>query len=489
MFDKLKEECGIFGVFGADKSVYDPASLAYYALFALQHRGQETAGIAVNDDGLITCYKDSGLVKDIFSKDILDSLSGADAAIGHVRYGSAPGADERVNAQPLVVNHVKGRMALAYNGNINNAFELREELELSGAIFHTTSDTEVISYMITKERLTAPSIEVAISRAMNSLKGAYCLVVMSPSKLIAARDPYGFHPLCIGKLGDGYIFASETCALDSIGATFVRDVEPGEIVVADKDGLRSLTEHVGKQKRGLCVFEYIYFARPDSVVDGASVHKARVNAGKFLAKSHPVEADVVVGVPDSGLDAAIGFSNQSGIPYGIGFIKNKYIGRTFIEPGQAHRKDIVQIKLNVVQETVKGKRVVLVDDSIVRGTTSARIVSLLRDAGAKEVHMRVSAPPFLYPCYFGTDIDSRDKLIANNHTIEEITDIIGVDSLGYLGIDEVEEIADGCPKGFCIGCFTGEYPSEIPQSIKVDKFQYKKSEKSQLTIENESASV
>mgnify|MGYP000932509070 FL=1 len=413
----IHEECGVFGVYSRDG--LDVASLCYYGLYALQHRGQESSGIAVNDDGVIHCIKGAGLVNEIFNKDVLAGMGRGQMAVAHVRYGTV-GNDRRLNAQPLVVNHVKGRMALAHNGALTNAGELREQFEMHGSIFHTTSDTEVIPYAITRERLSSSSIEEAISRAMNALKGAYSLIVMSPSKLIAVRDPHGFRPLCIGELENSVIFASESCALDAIGARFVRDVEPGEIVIVDKDGMRSDRTHVGAAQKSTCVFEYIYFARPDSVIDGSSVHVARARAGAFLALEHPVQADVVVGVPDSGLDAALGFARQSGIPYGIGFIKSKYIARTFIEPVQADREKLVRIKLNPVSATVRGKRVVLVDDSIVRGTTSARIVGLLREAGATEVHMRSSAPAFKNPCYFGTDIDSRDKLIACQYTEEEI---------------------------------------------------------------------
>ena len=428
----------------------------------MQHRGQESCGIVVNDDGVFHDYKDVGLVNEVFTEDVIDNLGAGNIAVGHVRYGTT-GGNGRLNAQPIVVNHVKGRMALAHNGNLTNSFELREELELEGSIFHTTSDTEVISYIITKERLTAPSIEEAINRGMHKLEGAYSLVVMSPSKLIAVRDEKGIRPLCYGKTIDGkYVVASESCALDAVGATFIRDIEPGEILVFTKEGIQSIKDHCGKEKRALCVFEYIYFARPDSVIDGASVHNARLRAGEFLAQSHPVDADVVIGVPDSGLDAAIGYSRKSGIPYGIGFIKNKYIGRTFIAPGQANREDKVKIKLNTIAQTVRDKRVVLVDDSIVRGTTCARIVKLLREAGAREVHMRVSAPPFTDPCYYGTDIDSKDRLIANNHTIDEIKNIIGVDSLGYLDIDDAKRLATGesCDQ-FCVGCFNGCYPTQV----------------------------
>ncbi|MBP3480136.1 MAG: amidophosphoribosyltransferase [Clostridia bacterium] len=468
----LHEECGIFGIFCPENT--DVARSVYYGLFSLQHRGQESCGIVVNDDGLFTSYKDAGLVNDVFTPRVMESLGEGRIAVGHVRYGTTGTAD-RLNAQPMVVNHVKGRMALAHNGNLTNSFELRRELELDGSIFHTTSDTEVICYIITKERLTAPSIEEAVKNAMNRIKGAYSLVIMSPSKLIAVRDPNGFRPVCYGKTPDGrYVVASESCALDSVGAEFIRDLEPGEIVVFSDSGIDSIKEHCGKVKQSSCVFEYIYFARPDSVVDGVSVHDARVRAGAYLALEHPVQADVVIGVPDSGIDAAIGFSRQSGIPYGMGFIKNKYIGRTFIAPGQKSREDKVRIKLNPISEVVNNKRVVLIDDSIVRGTTSARIVNLLRDAGAKEVHMRVSAPPFIKPCYYGTDIDSEEMLIAHNHTVEEIARIIGVDSLGYLSVGDVEKIAaGGSCKGFCTACFNGSYPTEIPSQRNKNRFEQK----------------
>ena len=472
---EIREECGVFGIFANGRT--DVAASAYYALYALQHRGQESCGIVVNDDGVFNTYKDTGLVSEVFRPSVLEQLGEGNMAVGHVRYGTT-GGNGRLNAQPIVVNHIKGRMALAHNGNLVNSFELRKELELCGSIFHTTSDTEVISYIITKERLTAPSIEQAVNQAMSRIKGAYSLVIMSPSKLIAVRDENGFRPLCYGKCDDGsYVVASESCALDALGAQFVRDIEPGEIVVFDKNGVRSITDHCGK-KQSFCVFEYIYFARPDSVIEGCCVHSARLRAGAFLALEHPVQADIVIGVPDSGIDAAIGFSRQSGIPYGIGFIKNKYIGRTFISPGQKSREDKVKIKLNPIPDTVRGKRVVLIDDSIVRGTTSARIVKLLRDAGATEVHMRVSAPPFMNPCYYGTDIDSRDMLIACNHTNDEIADIIGVDSLGYLSVDNVTKLAlESKCTGFCTACFSGQYPTDIPSDTRKDRFESKISER------------
>ena len=474
MFSKIHEECGVFGIYTGGGT--DVAGLTYSALFALQHRGQESCGIAVNDDGVISGYKDLGLVGEVFPPERLQKLGGGQLAVGHVRYATT-GRKSRENTQPLIINHIKGSMALAHNGNLTNAAELREALELNGAIFHTTSDTEVIAYTITNERLRASSIEEAVSAAMDRIKGAYSLVIMSPQKLIAVRDPHGFRPLCIGRLGDGWVFASESCALDGIGAQFVRDVRPGEIVIADKGGLRSITTHCGQCPRSLCVFEYIYFARPDSVIDGSCVHTARQRAGAFLALEHPVQADVVIGVPDSGLDAALGYSKQSGIPYGVGFIKNKYIARTFIQPEQSQREKSVNIKLNTISSTIRGKRVVLIDDSIVRGTTCAHIVKLVREAGATEVHMRVSAPPFLNPCYFGTDVDSRENLIACSHTIPEIAQIISGWTFGNLQrSDSVTKLAE-CGEGFCTGCFTGEYPVEVPEKKAKFRFERGLSEK------------
>ena len=429
MFDQIKEECGVFGIYSKD--TMDVASQTYFALYALQHRGQESCGIVVNDKGILSYHKDLGLVPDVFNEGNLRKLGMGNIAIGHVRY-STTGKSNRSNAQPLVVRHIKGPMAIAHNGNLVNARDLREKYELNGGIFHNTNDTEVISYAITEQRLIQPSIEKAVEQAMYKFKGAYSLVIMSPKKLIAARDPQGFRPLCMGETETGAIvFASESCALDSIGARFIRDVEPGEIIIVDKNGAHSLKTHCG-QKTSMCVFEYVYIARPDSVIEGSSVHQARLNAGKKLWQESPVEADVVVGVPDSGLDAALGFSMASGIPYGVGFIKNRYVGRTFIQPSQSQRSNSVRIKLNVIKDVVKGKRVVLIDDSIVRGTTSARIVNLIREAGATEVHMRISSPPFTNPCYFGIDIDSKENLIACQMSIEEIAKEIGADSLGYL---------------------------------------------------------
>lgn len=469
----IHEECGVFGIFGTKRE--NVANIAYYGLYALQHRGQESCGIVVNDDGVFSSYKDLGLVSEVFSKDTLSSLSKGNMAVGHVRYGTT-GGTTRSNTQPMEVNHQRGKMAIAHNGNLSNSLELRDELELSGAIFNTTSDTETIAYVITRERLKVSSIEEAVSKAMNSLEGAYSLVLMSSTKLIAARDPHGFRPLCYGKMMDGrYVVASESCALSAVGAAFIRDVLPGEIVVFSKENVVSRKEHCNKEKRKTCIFEYIYFARPDSVIDTISVSLSRCKAGELLAESYPVDADVVIGVPDSGMEAALGYANASKIPYGIGLIKNKYIGRTFISPGQDERLDQVRIKLSPVKNVIEGKRVVLIDDSIVRGTTSKRIVKLLKDAGAKEIHMRISAPPFLHPCYYGTDIDSEENLIACHHNIREIEEILGVDSLGYLPIEKLSRLVEGTE--YCAACFNGEYPTNIPKDLRKDRFEGKLSEK------------
>ena len=464
----------IFGIIGDEKT--SVASSVYYGLYALQHRGQESAGIVVNDDGLFNLHKDSGLVNEVFSKATLESLGQGNMAIGHVRYGTL-GTKKKENAEPIVINHMKGRLAISTGGRLVNAAELKRELEMQGMIFHTTSDAEVVSYVITKERLSSSSIEEAVAKSMDKLKGGYCMLLMSPRKLIAVRDPNGFHPLCYGKRDNGqYVVASETCALDAVGATFIREILPGEIVVFSAEGIKSIKDHCGKKPETLCAFEYVYTARPDSSIANCSVHEARKRAGALLSKACPVEADVVVGVPDSGLDAALGYAEETGIPYGIGLIKNKFIGRTFIAPGQSERENLFRIKLNPVSSTVKGKRVVLVDDSIVRGTTSARIVRLLRSAGATEVHFRSSAPAFLNPCYYGTDIDSKDALIANNHTVEEIAKIIGADSLAFLRLEDVTKLGEsGTCSGYCTACFDGNYPTETPKVCK-SKYDRKISE-------------
>ncbi|MBD5519749.1 MAG: amidophosphoribosyltransferase [Lachnospiraceae bacterium] len=461
--EKVGEECGVFGMYDFDGA--DVASSIYYGLFALQHRGQESCGIAVSDTkgpkGKVISVKDMGLVNENFTSENLDGLKG-DIGVGHVRYSTA-GSSTRENAQPLVLNYVKGTLAMAHNGNLINTPELRHELEYSGAIFQTTIDSEVIAYHIARERLNSATVEEAVGRAMEKLKGAYSLVIMSPRKLIGARDPFGFRPLCIGKRDNAYILASETCALDTIGADYVRDVEPGEIVtISPGKGIESDKRLcISEDKHARCVFEYIYFARPDSHIDGVSVYDSRILAGKYLAIDSPVEADLVVGVPESGNCAALGYSMQSHIPYGQAFVKNAYVGRTFISPQQKHRESSVKVKLNVIREAVRGKRIIMIDDSIVRGTTSDRIVRMLREAGAAEVHMRVSSPPFLWPCYFGTDVPAKEQLIANNRSVEEIRRIIGADSLAYLEMDRLDEISGHL--GICKGCFTGNYPMEPPK--------------------------
>jgi amidophosphoribosyltransferase len=388
----------------------------------------------------------------------LEKLKG-NIGVGHVRYSTA-GASTRENAQPLVLNYVKGTLGLAHNGNLVNAPELRRELELTGAIFQTTIDSEVIAYHIARERVKTATVEEAVMQALKKVKGSYSLIVMSPRKLIGARDPFGFRPLCIGKRNNAYVLASESCALDTIGAEFIRDVEPGEIVtITPEQGIVSYKD-MCQERHARCIFEYIYFARPDSVLDEMSVYQSRLIAGRCLAKDSPVDADLVVGVPESGNAAALGYSLESGIPYGTAFVKNGYVGRTFIKPKQSQRESSVQVKLNVLKDAVKGKRVIMIDDSIVRGTTSDRIVSMLKEAGATEVHVRISSPPFLHPCYFGTDIPSEDQLIAHNRTIEEIRQILGADSLGYLEISRLHELSAG--KQYCDGCFTGNYPIEPP---------------------------
>ena len=463
---KLHEECGVFGIFDPKGN---PANTTYYGLVALQHRGQEGCGIAVNRE--IYHYKDVGLVNDVFNEEILGKLSGR-MAIGHVRYSTA-GGSARENVQPLVLRYIKGSLAISHNGNITNVDEIRKELEHSGAIFQTTADTEIIAYLIARERITSGSIESAVKNAMKKLKGAYSLLVMSPNKLIAARDKWGFRPLQMGKRDDAVVFASETCAFDAIDAEFVRDIAPGEIVTIEavRDGgdgyfMTEDTELCDSVPSSMCIFEHIYFARPDSTIENEVVHECRKRAGAFLAMQAPVDADIVIGVPDSGLSAAQGYSEYSGIPIDTGFIKNKYIARTFIKPTQGAREVAVKMKLNVLKSAVQGKRVIMVDDSIVRGTTSGRIVKLLRDAGAKEVHVRISAPAFKWPCFFGTDIPDRDLLIANNHTTEETRKIINADSLEYLSLENLHNIAPNSSCGFCDACFTGNYPVEVDHLLK-----------------------
>lgn len=455
--DKLREECGVFGVYSNDND--DVARLTYYGLYALQHRGQESAGIAVNDNNTILYQKDMGLVNEIFNNVVLDHLKGK-AAIGHVRY-STTGASLRENAQPMVVKYRNGQMALAHNGNIVNVAQIRDKLEESGTIFQSTNDTEVIANLITRHRISSNGIEEAIQKMMRDIEGSYALVLLTPKRLFGIRDPHGIRPLCLGVLGNSYVLASETCALDAAGAEYVRDVNPGEIVIIGEDGLTSIQTEAKKESK-LCIFEFVYFARPDSYIDGASVHSARIEAGKRLAIEHPVDADLVIGVPDSGLTAAIGYSRESGIPYGQGLIKNRYVGRTFIQPDQGQREHGVRIKHNAIRDAIEGKRVVIIDDSIVRGTTTKRIVQILRDAGAKEVHMRVSSPPIMFPCYFGIDISSRKELVASKNTVEEIRDVIGADTLGYLSLEGLLKTPVGSKCGFCTACLNGQYPMEVP---------------------------
>lgn len=455
------EECGVFGVYNLDGE--DVVSALYYGLFALQHRGQESCGIAVSDTngpkGKVKVAKGMGLVSEVFTEENLSNLKG-NIGVGHVRYSTA-GESNINNTQPLVLNYVKGTLALAHNGNLVNTPQLRRELEYTGAIFQTTIDSEVIAYHIARERLNSASVEEAVARAMKKISGAYSLVIMSPRKLIGARDPLGFHPLVIGKRNNSYILASETAALNAVDAEFIRDVLPGEVVMINKDGIHSDTSQCNG-KTAKCIFEYIYFSRPDTRFDGVSVYNSRIMAGRILAQTHPIEADVVVGVPDSGNAAALGYSLESGIPFGMAFVKNSYVGRTFIKPKQSTRSSSVRIKLNVLPEVVCGKRIVMIDDSIVRGTTSEKIVRMLKKAGATEVHVRISSPPFLHPCYFGTDVPTGDQLIAHNNSIEQIRDMIGADSLGYLDVDRLSDMIGG-DRGFCDACFTGKYPIEPPK--------------------------
>ena len=459
----LHEECGVFGIY--DINGGDVAHTVYYGLLSLQHRGQESCGIAVSDTsepkGRVISQKGMGLVNEVFTGDAVDKLPG-NIGIGHVRYSTA-GSSTRENAQPLVLEYVKGTLALAHNGNLTNSPELREKLAYTGAIFQTTIDSELIAYLVARERLESDSVEEAVRLAMKGLHGAYSLVIMSPRKLIGARDPYGFRPLVIGKRDKAWIFASETCALDTVGAEYVRDVEPGEIVTVTSEGelVSDRSNCLPKDKHGHCIFEYIYFARPDSSIDGISVYESRIKAGKYLYEDDPIEADVVAGVPESGNVAALGYSMASGIPFGQVFVKNSYIGRTFIKPGQKSRENSVMVKLNAMKSAVAGKRVVIVDDSIVRGTTSDRIISMLREAGAKEVHMRISSPPFLWPCFFGTDVPAREQLIAYKRNVEQIREKIGADTLGYLKLERLDDIVSN-KIGICRGCFTGDYPEDPP---------------------------
>ena len=453
--DKLNEECGVFGIF--DQDGLSVQEITYYGLYALQHRGQESAGIAVADGHTIRYHKARGLVPEVFDEETLDSLQGGKIAIGHVRYPTY-GDTSLYNAQPLVIKYKKGFLALAHNGNLVNAEMLRNELEEAGAVFQTSVDSEVIANLIARQ--IDQGLETAIQNTISKLKGSYALLLMTGDKLIAVRDPYGMRPLALGRLGHSYVVASESCAFDAVDAEFIRDVKPGEIIIISQDGLRSIQTPV-PLKTGLCVFEFIYFARTDSTIDGISVYGARKEAGKILSVEHRVDADLVIGVPDSGTTAALGYAEGSGIPFGEGLIKNRYVGRTFIKPSQAVREQGVRIKLNALRKIVKGKRIVMIDDSIVRGTTSKKIVEMLRLAGAREVHMRISSPPVRFPCYFGIDTPTKEHLIGAKYSVEEICRIIGADSLGYLSIDGLLKTVEGSGCDFCLGCFTGEYPMDV----------------------------
>ena len=452
--DKFKDECGVFGIY--TQGDVDVAALTYYGLYALQHRGQESAGIAVSDGEKITCYKDMGLVVDVFKEDKIKSLVGK-AAIGHVRY-STTGGSNIINAQPIIGEFKLGSIAIAHNGNLVNADVMRELLEDGGCIFQTSIDTEVVLNLIA--RGAKKGIEKAVVDVVQAIKGSFAIVILTKDKLIGFRDPNGIRPLCIVKIDDSYILCSESCALDAIGAELVRDVEPGEIVIIDTDGLKSIN-YAEKTKCQTCAFEYVYFARPDSIIDEINVYSARLRAGEQLFKECPAEADVVIGVPDSGIAAAVGYSRASGIPYDTGFIKNRYVGRTFISPSQELREKALLVKLNPLKVNIEGKRVVLIDDSIVRGTTSRKLVDLLRRAGAKEVHFRISSPVVQYPCYFGIDTPYRKELIGSGNTVDEIRELIGADSLGYISIDGLVNSLNQ-EKGFCLGCFNGIYPVSAP---------------------------
>jgi amidophosphoribosyltransferase len=466
--NKLNEECGVFGLFSKDN--LDVAKLTYYALFALQHRGQESTGIAVNDDGTIIYYKDMGLVPEVFNDTVLEHLKGK-MAIGHVRYYDG-GSNYRENIQPIVIRYKVGQLAMAYNGSLVNADEIRSDMEEKGAVFQTDSDAEVIANLISRYRISSDNIEEALLKVMKDIKGGYSFITLTANKLIGIRDPLGMKPLCIGRINNSYVIASESCALDAVGADFVRDVNPGEIVVIEESGLKSIQMEESEKLRDakLCIFEFVYFARHDSYIDSISVYEARLEAGKRLAVEHPVDADIVIGAPDSGLIAAMGYSRQSGIPYGAGLIKNRYVGRTFIRPSQEQREIAVRIKFNTIRSEIEGKRIIMVDDSIVRGTTTKAIVQMLKNAGAKEVHIRVSSPPFRFPCHYGINAPSTKQLVASTYSLEEIRELVGADSLEYLSleglmrtpVDSKSSLELGSKCSFCCACFNGKYPIEIP---------------------------
>ncbi len=451
--DKPNDECGVFGIYG--KGV-DVAKYTYYGLYGLQHRGQESAGIAVGNGDKIELYKNLGLVSEVFDETILGSLKGY-ISVGHVRY-STTGSNSVINAQPLMFRYLQGSVAIAHNGNLTNAQKMRRSLAHNGSVFQSSSDTEIFINQIAQ--YGQDTIEDALMKCMIDIKGAYSLVIMTEDKLIGVRDPHGVRPLCIGKRGDAYILSSESCALDCIGADFIRDVEPGEIVIINEKGIQSLKPMM-ERKRALCVFELVYVARPDSIIDGVSVNKARREMGKQLFREYPIEADCIVPVPDSGIAAAIGYSQESGIPYKFGLMKNRYIGRTFIQPTQELRDIAVSLKLNPIREDLEGQRVVLVDDSIVRGTTSRKIVKMLRKAGVKEIHLVVSSPEIIFPCYYGIDTSDKNELIAANMKLEEMKKSIGVESLHFISLEGMLSACERDPGDFCAACFNGHYPVEV----------------------------
>lgn len=466
---ELHDECGVFGIFTNDASV-NIVEETYLSLYALQHRGQVGAGIAVNNNGNIIYHKDFGMIPEALPERELLRLGNGRIAIGHVKYSSGEQVDHE-NLAPLVMRYIKGQLALCINGALTNYHELRNDLNQGAAIFQSNGDTEVIAYLIARARINTSSIEEAVRQAVCRLNGAYALVMMSPSKLIGVRDPMGIRPLCYGKIGSSYVIASESCVFDSMGGEFIRDIQPGEMLVIDSEGVHSYTDGCGG-KTALCMFEYVFFSRPDSVVDGVSVNQARQRAGKLLAKQHPVEADIVCGVPDCGIESAIGYAMESGIPYATGLIKNKYIGRAFNDR-KKNSEYLMRIKLNALKNNVNGKRVIVIDDSILKGKTSRHIVELLRNAGAKEIHMRIASPPFISPCYLNSDTTSKDKLIASTKSIDEMRDYMGADSLGFLSVESMREIAKESKLGFCDACFTGNYPMDVSDTSREDKYSRK----------------
>ena len=466
-FDGMHEECGVFGVYSSETR--DVAHSVYYGLFALQHRGQESAGIAVAYANKIQYYKGMGLVSEVFSGGKLDTLPQGDIAIGHVRY-STTGASLLLNAQPIVFTGKCGKMALAHNGNLTNTKQLREELIAGDAVFQTSIDSEVMALLINK--YSGGDIVQGVLAACERIRGSYALVVMTSDKLIAVRDPFGVRPLVLGKSIDDTVVASETCALDAVGAAYVRDVKPGEVVVIDSSGEHSYFLRTEGKAPAACIFEYVYFARPDSVIDGLSVYQARKESGRILARSNPhIEADIVSGVPDSGLVAARGYSEVSGIPCVEALAKNRYVGRTFIQPDQRMREHSVSVKMNALRANIEGKSVIIIDDSIVRGTTSRKIVKMLREGGAREVHMMASSPVVRHPCHLGIDIETYSQLIGANKSVKEICDYIGADSLTYMTVDQLKESCSGCAHGFCTGCFDGKYPYSL-DDYQADKLKF-----------------